>query len=58
MTIEIKLHTFNAQPGEEKTHWLEAKGTRFYPLSVLLEHFWHAPTPDFADGDAIEIRFI
>ena len=58
MTIEIKLHTFNAQPDEEKTHWLEAKGTRFYSLSVLLESFWYAPTPEFADGDAIEIRFV
>lgn len=58
MAIQIKLHTFHAEPHEEQTHWVDAKGTNVYPLDILLKYFWFAPTPDFADGEAYEIRFV
>lgn len=58
MAIQIKLHTFVEQGEKPTTHWKDAKGTPIYPLEICLKHFWVAVQPEFADGPAIEIRFV
>jgi len=70
MTIEIRLHALGmvdlrSRDAEDKFSWVESKANERQQnlygrnaLAKLLENVWCPVQPAFADGPAMEIRFV